>query len=792
LKVSALRWVCDPAQLPFETTQDLDPLDHVLGQDRAVDALRFGTELRRRGWNVFAVGTPGSGRHTVVGDILVERARREPVPPDWCYVHDFSVPHRPRALRLPPGRAVELRDDMSSLVDDLIVALPAALESEEHRRRRAAIAKELDERQDRAVESVRSHARERAVTVAHGPMGFVVGASAAQGGEPSETLDELPEERRAELKRAIEEVTQRLQSVLQQVPKWHKELHDRIRALDREATLAAVQYLIDIRRKRFADLGDVLGHLDRVQADIVDNAKLFLVEAARTDAGGAREDFEPPPLRRYAVNVLVSHADEGGAPVVTEDHPTVRHLVGDIEHITRLGALTTDFTLIKPGALHRANGGYLVLDARKMLVAPLAWETLKRALRAGEIGIEPMSQLLGIASTASLEPEPIPLDVKVVLVGERRLYTLLDALDPELAEHFKVTADFDDDMPRDDPGPLRFARLIARLARDKSLRPLSRCATARAVECAARWAEDQERLSTNIRKIADLVVEADCAAGSRGHDVIDVEDVQHAHDASERRLGRVRDRLLRAIRDGALRVETRGRAVGQVNALPVGSVGDFVFGHPSRVTAQVRVGRGEIVDIEREVELGGPLHSKGVLILAGFLGGRFARTRPLSLSASLVFEQTYGAVEGDSASLAEACALMSALSRVPVAQSRAVTGSIDQHGLVQPVGAINEKIEGFFDACAAKGEVAEQGVLIPSANVRHLMLRTDVVDAVRDGRFSIWPVSTVDEAVALLTGVEAGERDASGGFPDGSINAAVDGHLAEMAEVGVPATHDIR
>jgi lon-related putative ATP-dependent protease len=777
LPPSALRRLSDVADLPFETTAELEPLDRVLGQERAVDAIRFGTELREKGWNVFALGSTGSGRHTVVRDILERKSKDEPVPPDFCYVHDFDDPHKPRALILPTGLGTKLRDDMARLMEDLSAALPAAFEGDEYRQKRMALDEALEKRQEEALEKVREFATEHAVKVTQNPVGFAIGP--AKGEEKAEELS--PEEKQ-KIEDAIEEISNRLQAVLEEAPKWHKEHRDRVRELDRETTLAAVLFLIDALKARYDELPDVLAHLDRVQADVMENAKLFIVAGARDESEMTRADYEPPILRRYAVNVIVSNEDTEGAPVVAEDYPNVRHLVGKIEHVSRLGTLTTDFSLIKPGALHRANGGYLILDVRKVLSTTLAWDVLKRTLRAGEIRIEAVPELLGLSSAASLEPEPIPLDVKVVLVGERRLYYLLDALDPDLGEHFKVAADFEDDLESDDDGVLDYARLVSRLVRDKELRALDREAVARVVDRSRRWAGDQERLSTNIRLLADLLVEANHWAGVRGRETVSAEDVDHAIEKAEHRLDRIRDRVLRAIRDRTLRIETEGRAVGQVNALSVSRVGSFEFGRPSRVTAKVRLGKGEVVDIEREVELGGPIHSKGVMILSGFLGSRFARDQPLTLSASLVFEQSYGGIDGDSASLAELCALISALAEVPIRQDRALTGSVDQRGNVQPVGGINEKIEGFYDACEAIGDVEGRAVLIPEANRRHLMLRDDVVQAAREGRFAIYPVSNVDEALELLTDVSAGERDAGGRYPRDSINGRAQARLDEMAQ----------
>jgi lon-related putative ATP-dependent protease len=487
-------------------------------------------------------------------------------------------------------------------------------------------------------------------------------------------------------------------------------------------------------------------------------------------------------FRRYQVNVVVDHSESEGGPVIYEEHPTYNNLIGRIEHMAQMGALVTDFNLIKPGAFHRANGGYLLIDARELLMQPYAWQGLKRVLRAQEVRIESLSQALSLVGTVSLEPEPIPLKVKVVLIGERLLYYLLNQYDPDFGELFKVEADFSDEMAKTQENDALYARLIATMARRQELRPFDRGAAARIIERSGRLAGDSKKLSTHLLSVAELLEEADYWADHAGNDVVTVADVQRAIEEQIHRADRLRERTQEHIKRGTIMIDTKGAVVGQVNGLSVIALGDFAFGRPSRITARTRLGKGEVVDIEREVDLGGPIHSKGVLILSGYLGARFAPDHPLSLSASLVFEQSYAGVEGDSASLAELCTLLSALADTPVKQGLAVTGSVNQHGEVQPIGGVNEKIEGFFDACSAKGLTGEQGVLIPTANVEHLMLRQDVIEAVEQERFHVYSVETVDQAIELLTDVPAGERDAEGRFPEGSFNQRVEAQLIELAE----------
>ena len=780
---------CDPASLPFETTAELPELEAIVGQDRAVEAVQFAIQMRREGYNLFALGPEGIGKHTVIRQYLASRAARDPVPPDWCYVHDFEQPQKPRALRLPAGRGAQLRDDMARFATEIRSAIPAAFDSEQYRNRKEALEDELKKQRENAIADLERRARELDVVIVRTPVG--VGLAPARNGEVigSEEFKKLPEAEQRRLAEAMKIVEAQLEDTLRKVPRWEREHREKVRQLDREVTKAAVDHLIDELRGRYADLPAVLAYLEAVEADVVDNAGELLA-AAQAEGGGLPAALrsvvsgaDGPVLKRYQVNLLVDNSATTGAPVVYEDHPTYQNLVGRVEYLSQLGALVTDFTLVKPGALHRANGGYLVLDARDVLLQPYAWEGLKRALRSREIRIESLGQALSLISTVSLEPEPIPLDLKVALVGDRLLYYLLCEHDPDFLELFKVQADFEEEIDRTHDTDLLYAQLIGTIARREGIRPLDRGAVARVIEQASRLISDAEKVSTHMRSISDLVREADHWAGDAGKDRLTADDVQHAIDARLRRAGRLQERVQEAIRRGTILIDTDGARVGQVNGLSVTQLGELAFGMPTRITARVRLGRGDVVDIEREVELGGPIHSKGVLILAGFLGGRFAAERPLTLHASLVFEQSYSGVEGDSASLAELCALLSSLSGLPIRQDLAITGSVNQHGAVQPIGGVNEKIEGFFDVCAARGLTGRQGVVIPAANRKNLMLRRDVVEAAQAGRFHVYAVETVDEEIALLTGCPAGEPGEDGTYPADTVNGLVEARLVELAEL---------
>ncbi|HEU4678722.1 MAG TPA: ATP-binding protein [Terrimicrobiaceae bacterium] len=777
---------CDPAQFEFETTGEIEELTGVLGQTRAVEAIQFGIGIQREGYNLFAAGPTGSGRRSILRRFIDEKAAREAPVSDCCYVHNFQESHKPRALKLPPGRARKLKLDLERLIEELRTAIPAAFDSDEYRAQRQQIEGDFGRREENAMAELRTKALERDIALISTPGGFAFAPT--QKGEVIEpqAFKNLPEKERESIQKAITELHEELEKILREVPRWRRELQRKIRELNRMVTSASVSTLIDDLKKDYEDCPGVASHLTEVREDIVENVEIFFLSKEGEQPHGLGvvpgPDSGDLPFRRYRVNVLIDHNDEKGAPVVYEDNPTHDNLIGRIEYVQQMGVLLTDFTLIKPGALHRANGGYLILDAIKVLLQPFAWEALKRALRSREIRIESVGQMLSLISTVSLRPEPIPLNVKVVLVGERLLYYLLYHLDQEFGELFKVAADFEEDIARSPETATAYARLIGTLSRQERLRPFDRQAVARMIEHSSRLAGDAGKLSVRMQRISDLLCEADYWAGKEELAVVGAAAVQRAIDAQEERSGRLRARLQEEILRETLLIDTEGEQTGQVNGLSCIELGGFAFGHPSRITARVRLGGGKLVDIEREVEMGGPIHSKGVLILAGFLQGRYVPDRPLTLSASLVFEQNYGGVEGDSASLAELCTLLSALADAPIRQSLAVTGSINQHGQVQAVGAVNEKIEGFFDVCKARGLTGKQGVLIPSANVKHLMLRHEVIEACAASTFSVHAVDTIDQAIELLTGVPAGERTREGAFPKATLNQRVEQRLVDFAE----------
>jgi len=767
----------DPQQFPFETTAEVPDLTEFIGQARAMGAIEFGAGMRHEGYNLYALGPPGTGKRSLVRRLLEQKAGGQPIPDDWCYVHNFAEAHRPRALRLPAGRGAQLRDDMARLLDELRVAIPGAFDSDQYRAKVEAIRNEYDERQERAIRALGEESAANGVALLRTPDGFVFAPTRNDKVLEPDEYDKLPDEEKARIDERVAAYQARLEEIIRSIPKWRREMRQALRRMNEETAMLAVGHLMDDLFATYGGLPAVVEYLQAVREDVLQNTDLFLKHGEAAGAGG----IDLSGLHRYQVNLLVDNSAARGAPIVSDDNPTYNNLIGRVEHFAQMGALITDFTLIKAGSLHRANGGYLLIDARKLLIQPFAWESLKRALYARSLRIESVGQMLSLVPTVSLEPEEIPIDVKVVLFGDRLIYYLLQDLDPEFSELFKVAADFEDSMPRSDESAQLYARLIATLARREGLLPFHRGAVARVVEHSARMVGDAEKLTAHMQSVVDLLRQADYWARRENGVHVEAGHVDRAIEAAESRSDRIKQRLQEEILRGTMLIDTAGEVLGQINALSVVELGESRFAYPTRVTATTRIGDGDVIDIEREVELSGAIHSKGVLILSSFLAARYSRKLPLSLSASLVFEQSYGYVEGDSASLAELCALLSDLAQAPINQSLAVTGSVNQFGQVQAIGGVNEKIEGFFDICRARGLTGGQGVLIPATNVKHLMLRREVRDAVAAGQFRIYAVDTVDEAIELLTGVPAGMPDTQGNLPEGSINFRVATYLYELS-----------
>ena len=775
LSVAEVYRACPEEALGFEVTSELTSLDLLSGHVRAREALDFGTSIRSDGFNLFVLGQPGHGKHDLVGRYLVERSRDEPAPPDWCYLYNFEDPSVPLYLCLPRGVGRQLKRDIDTLVDELREAIPAVFESDEYQNRLQEMKQAMGERQRDAIEAVRREAKEQGILLLSTPNGFSFAPADDDDKMRSpEQYNELPQEERERIEHTVEILQRKLTKAIRRMPRLAKELREQVNQLNEEVMQSAIGAPLVELEERYAEEEGVIAHLGAIRQAILQHVEAFIAE-----------EPEIPPeavFSRFHVNLLVDNHDTEGAPVVYQDLPGHQHLVGRIEHHVHNGTLLTDFSLIRAGALHRANGGYLVLDVRGVLTQPGAWETLKRILHAGEIRTESLEQAYGLISTVSLEPEPIPLDVKIVLLGERLLYYLLCEHDPEFLELFKVMVDLEDELVRSEENLALYARMVATLARESSLRPLDRSGVAATIERASRLADDQQRLTARHRDLSDLLLEADHWAGQAQAAVITREHVQKAVAQQLWRAGRIRERSHEHITRGTLMIATRDSVVGQINGLTVLALGDYAFGQPVRITATARPGSGQVVDIEREARLGGRIHAKAVMILSRYLAGRYARERSMSLSASLAFEQSYGGVEGDSASVAEVCALVSAIARVGLDQRFAVTGSINQHGEVQAVGGVNEKVEGFFDVCRARGELEGQAVILPAANKEHLMLKGEVREAMAEGRFRLYAIRSVDEALALLTGLEPGAPDAAGDYPAESLNGRVQARLAAFRE----------
>lgn len=775
---------CDPCLFDFETTDALPKDLMIIGQERAVQAIDFGVSIASFGFNIYAMGYTGTGRATAIRTFLEGVAASQPVPDDWIYVYNFSDPNKPRAIRLPPGVAVQFARDMQELVAELQREIPRAFESEDYEKQKERILRELQEQRNAEFSRLEQKANAQGFALIKTAMGLGI-APVIEG---QMLTPEIYERLDAATRQSLEERQTALQGEmaesLRRVREMEKNTKRRLQDFDREIARFAVHHPMEELRQKYGHLEEVPEYLDEVQADLVENVEGF--KSQEETEGGLAATVQASQrqalLKRYTVNVIVDNGGLTGAPVIFEPNPTYSNLVGRIEHRAEFGALVTDFTMIKAGCLHRANGGYLVAEIRGLMTNPVAWDALKRAIKNRAIRTEELGAQLQIISTVTLEPEPIPLDVKVVLIGDPLTYYLLYEYDEDFRKLFKVQADFGAHFDRTPESCHAYAQFIAARCHEEGLLPFDREAVARVVEYGSRLAEHQKRLATRFGEIADLVREASFWARRAGRDRTTAADVQKALDQRTYRANRVEEQIQKQIDEGHLRVEVTGEVVGQVNGLSVLSLGNYTFGKPGRITVRTYTGKSGLVSLEREAKLSGRIYDKGLLTLSGYLGGQYALDKPLSLSATISFEQLYEEIEGDSASSAELYALLSSLSQLPIKQGIAATGSVDQQGNIQPVGGVNEKIEGFFETCRRRGLTGEQGVILPAQNVVNLMLRAEVRQAVAEGKFHIYPVRTVDEGLHILTGVPAGERQPDGSFPEGTVHARVMARLAEIAE----------
>lgn len=766
-------------QFDFDTTDALEPFRGVLGQDRAVQALQFGVAMPRQGYNVFVMGESGTGRSSYVRRYLKAEAKRMETPSDWVYINNFDEPREPRSLELPAGSATEFSEDIGQLIDNLLATFPAVFEHPTFQQKKNAIDRAFNQRYDNALDVIERRALEKGVALYRDSNNVAFTPMSDEG----KALDEaefalLPEAVRDRFHRDIAALEEQLNEELSSLPQWKRESSNQLRQLNEQTISLALQPLLSPLSEKYAENPGVGAYLQAIQVSLL-RAVVDLVLEDKSDSQ-RRETL----LEQYAPTLMVGHEAKGGAPVVFEPHPTYDNLFGRIEYNTDQGALHTSYRQLRPGALHRANGGYLVVEADKLLSEPFVWEALKRSLHSAQLRMDSPLTELGRLATVTLTPQMIPLRVKILMIGSRELYYSLQEIDPDFQEMFRVLVDFDEEINLGEDSLEQFAQLLKTRTSEEGMAPLSSAAVARLATYSARLAGHQGRLSARIGDIFQLVSEADFIRQLAGEAVTDVGHIERALRAKATRTGRVCARILDDMLAGIILIDTQGAAIGKCNGLTVLDVGDSAFGVPARISATVYPGSNGIVDIEREVSLGQPIHSKGVMILTGFLGSRYAQEFPLEISASIALEQSYGYIDGDSASLGEVCTLISALSRRPLKQCYAVTGSINQFGEVQAVGGVNEKIEGFFRLCQARGLTGEQGVIIPRANAVNLMLDDSVFKAVREGSFHVFAVNQVDEALGLLVGEPAGQAGRDGSFPPGSVNAQVVARLREIAELG--------
>lgn len=775
LTLDQLYHACDPSNLDLDTLKAQE-YQSTPGQARAMEAIDFGIGMAHQGYNLYVMGPSGLGKHALVEQVLRAAAAKAQTPPDLCYVNNYENPQKPHLLSLPAGQGAALAKAVRGAIEQIYNCLNEAFEAKDYQERLREIKHRYQAKEDEITDHLDEQAQSLDIALMRTNSGFNLAPTKDGKVISPEDFDQLSEEEQEAISQRLESLKTELKESLSHFPHWQKALNQEIRDLRQGIFDRCLSEALDPLEAQHKDNADLSRWLASTRTDMDKNPGLFQDSKEDEQLTPA---LERPELKRYHVNLLVDNSKTKGAPVIHEDNPGYQNLVGRVEHISSQGTLLTDFSLIKPGALHSANGGYLILDAEKVLSTPFVWPALKRVLKAQEVRIESLERVLSLATTISLEPAPAPIRLKVVLIGERMLYFLLKEYDPEFIELFKVAADFADDLERTFDHEQEFARSILSIQQQDKLRPMDTAAICRIIEQASRLAEDGERLSLRLERIRELVHEADYWADKAGHERIQAADVQTALDAQARRMGQWRERLQGHIRRGLLMIDTSGRQLGRINALSVLELGDYSFGTASRISATARLGSGEIIDIAREIDQGGQSHTKGVMILSAYLARRYAKNQPLSLNATLVFEQTYGSIDGDSASTAELCALLSAIADLPIRQSLAITGSVNQHGEVQVIGGVNEKIEGFFNICRDRGLTGKQGVIIPKGNRKDLMLHQEVRQAVADGKFSIYAVTHIEEAMELLTGLAPGIQDSQGLFTPGSFNHQIQMRLLE-------------
>ena len=754
----------------FSTTAELVSDKRLIGQERAAKAVSFGLSLDKKGFNIFVVGNPGSGRMTYAMRQIEAKAKKLPAPDDWLYMHNFENPSSPIAINMPAGQGKRFAQTMTEVIEELKSTLSKAFEDSQYEDAKAQLVKEFQEQVNELMDRLRNIAQQNGFLIKRTPQGFVniplvkveEDGKVVQREMQQEEFEALSEEEQKRLQEISEKISQHTLETLRKIRDLEKTLKDRIKELERNISRSAISPFLSELREKYGKSQKLLEWIASMEEDIIKNFNIFVA--------AARDENIEVDFGKYMVNVFVSNDPEEGAPVIRESNPTYYNLMGKVEYESRQGYLYTDCRKIVAGAIHRANGGYLVLEAEELLRQYLSYDALKRALKDEKLTIENLGEQLGFLPVSSLRPEPIPLNIKVVIVGTRLIYYLLSLYDKEFSELFKIKADFDVDMPRNENTEYDMAVFVAEYTQQENLLPYDREAVGEVIEYASRLADHKQRMTTQMNKITEVLVEATAWARAEGKELVEASDVRKAIKEMRYRVSLIEDRMFKAFEDGILRVEVDGERVGQINGLTVIDMREHSFGHPVRITSNVYMGQEGVVNIEREVKLTGPIHNKGLLILSSYLGKKYAQDMPLTLSARIAFEQTYEEIEGDSASSTELYCLLSSLSGYPLKQGIAVTGSVDQFGSIQPIGGVNEKIEGFFKYCKLRGLTGEQGVMIPKQNLIHLMLDHEVLEAVEEGKFHIWAIDTVDEGLEILTGVPAGVPDESGKYPDETVH----------------------
>ncbi len=784
LPIEKLRKECEPNFMQCQSTKDLVPLNEIIGQERAVRALKFGLGIKDHGFNMYVAGYPGTGRKTAVKNFVEAQAKVQPVPPDCCYVNNFANPYEPKAIQPPAGKGKEFRDDMKNFIDNVVRnSLPKTFESEDYAARRDATIQGLENQRKQLIDELNQKAQQEGFVIQTTPIGLLL--IPVLDGKPlsEEEMLALPQKTKDKLEEKREKLETELRNTMRQLIDMERKIHEALKKLNREVALYTIGNHVESIIEKYKGTPEAITYLKEVENDILENLQQFVKR-------GEPQQQLPFPLpwlkedlyKKYEVNVVIDNSDTKGAPVIVESNPTYHNLLGRTEKEAQFGVLTTDFSMIRAGAIHKANGGYLIIPVEELLRDPYTYDGLKRDLRDGNIAIEEPEERYGYLSVKTLKPQPIPLTAKVILIGDPEIYQLLFQLDNDFKELFKIKAEFDSVMDRTDDKVMQCAALICTLCEKEKLKHLDGTGVAKVVEYSSRLADDQYKLSTQFSLIADIIREANYYASQENAEFINGNHIKKTIEEKVYRSKLIQEKIQEMITRGFYLIDTVEERVGQVNGLSVMGLGDFAFGTPSRVTASIGLGREGVIDIEREAKMSGPIHTKGVLILSGYINDKYARDKLLSLSARLVFEQSYEGVEGDSASSTELYSILSALSGLPIKQNIAVTGSVNQKGEVQAIGGVNEKIEGFFEVCKLKGFTGQQGVMIPESNVQNLMLKEEVVEAVKDGKFSIYSVKTIDEGIEVLTGAKAGQRSADGTFEEGTVNYLVDKQLREMAD----------